>query len=156
MFTDADFHYNYTWFTPIQNYVTFKARSCNDAHILLSSTRDETEVAYEIVYGSFDNTQTEVRRGSHGERLASVDTPDIMHCDEYCRFWVRWDYSSKLLTVGVGKLDTHVYITLTDEDMHQIQAFTFTSWVDSEGEYQVLEEQSKSTLYSILVGSGTY
>lgn len=140
MFTDAQFRYNYTWFATTSSYVVFRAKSCADAHILLSSNFDETDNAYEIVYGCYDNTKTEIRRGSHGPILDSVETPDIMHCEEFRHFWVRWDTAEKTLTVGAGRLNEHQYLTIIDENLVDIKAFTFTSW-DQEGEYQVTEDQ---------------
>lgn len=140
MFTESVYRYNYTWLWPASNYLTFKAKSCNDGHILLSTSVLETgNSSYEIVIGSFDNTKSEIRRGSHGAALVSVETPSVMNCHEYLPFWVRWE--NKTLEVGSGPLGSHVIMRADDPQMPTIQVASVTSWTTATAEYQFMQSE---------------
>lgn len=140
IFTQSSFQYNYTWIQPYNNYLTFKVRTCNDAHILLSNTLLDTSEtnSYEIVFGAFENTRTVIRQGSHGNELAAADTPDIMNCDAFLPLWVKWENS--VITIGSGPLDSHVILQLNENKLGNIIA-TVTSWVTAPAEFQFLEAE---------------
>jgi len=132
-FTLSDYRYDYAWFQPASNYLEFKVRSCNDAHILLTTSLfDETD-GYEIVVGGYGNTASDIRRGSHGEILLQVYTPDIMSCDEYLPFWIRW--GDNAVEFGSGRLDDHIIMRLSDPQQPIIRAMSVTSWLTAPGEY---------------------
>ena len=105
VFTELDYRYSYAWFQPIYSYFTFKVRTCDNAHILLSTAINDLSPAssYEIVIGAYQNTMSDIRRGPHGEILAQADTPNIVNCDELLPFWIRWGNTS--LDVGSGPMD---------------------------------------------------
>lgn len=140
IFTENVYRYNYTWMYPVNKYLTFKVQSCNDGHILLSNSIGETgSSSYEIVIGGFDNTWSEIRRGSQGPALVSVETPSIMYCQELLPFWVRWE--NKSVVVGSGPLDSHVIMRYDDPNMTDIWVASTTSWTTAASEYQFLQTE---------------
>jgi len=135
-----DYSYEYVWFTPISNYLTFKVRTCNDAHVLLASTiTDITSNAYEVVLGGYDNTKSDIRQGAHGPILVQVDTPNICNCDMFLSFWVRW--ANHVLEIGTGSVGSHFVLRLEDPTMHDIQAISVASWTTATAQYQFPKTQ---------------
>ena len=122
------------------NYLTFKVKSCNDAHILLSNAvQDLSNNAYEIVIGGYENSLSAIRRGSLGANVVEASTPNIMNCDTFLPFWVRWQ--NKTLEVGSGPVDSHVLMRLDDPEMPAISVASMTSWYSAPGEYQFLQTE---------------
>jgi hypothetical protein len=132
-FTMSDYRYDYSWFQPLNFYVEFEVRTCSDGHILLGTYLFDETNGYEIVLGGYDNTKSDIRRGSHGPILLQVDTPDIMNCDEFLSFWVRWGNSS--LEIGSGRLDEHVIMRLSDPQQPAIKSLSVSSWITAPAEY---------------------
>lgn len=141
VFTQSDYRYDYTWVQPTGSSVEFRVRTCNDGHILLSSSLLDVADGYEIVLGGYDNTRSDIRRGSHGTILLQVETPDIMNCDEFLPFWVRWGSGS--VEVGSGRLDGHLIMQVYDAEQPHIQALTVTSWISAPAEYQFLQSYGR-------------
>ena len=140
VFTEANYGYNYTWLLPMYNYITFKVKSCKDAHILLSTAfQDLSSNAYEIVLGGSENTISAIRRGSLGQNVVQESTPNIMNCDTLLPFWVRWQ--NKTLEVGSGPVDSHVLMRLDDPKMPDISVASVTSWYSAPAEYQFLQTE---------------
>ena len=55
--TTNEYRYNYTWITPRHSYFKFKAMTCNDAHVLLSSESGRVgDKVTEIVLGGARDT----------------------------------------------------------------------------------------------------
>ena len=51
----------------------------------------------EILIGSEDNTKTQMRYAGSKEVIEEIDSPDILHCNDYKTFWVRWErYATEL------------------------------------------------------------
>lgn len=145
LFTDSDYRYTYSWLLPVENYLTFKVRTCNDAHLLLSSSRDLNGPTYEIVLGGYDNQWSDIRRGPQGEALAQAYTPNIMSCDELLPVWVQWQ--SQTIEVGVGPFRAHTILRHDDPDLLPIQSAAITSWYTASGEYRFLETQGEDCIY---------
>jgi len=143
-FTLSDYRYDYAWFQPAYKYVEFKVRACNDGHILLATSLNDETYGYEIVLGGYGNTASDIRRGSHGPILVQANTPDIMSCDEFLPFWIRWGSNS--VEVGSGRLDNHVIMRLNDPDQPEIRAFSVSSWITAPAEYHFLQINGKSVL----------
>ena len=83
---------------------------------------------------------SDLRRGAHGAILVQVSTPNIMNCDEYLPFWVRWE--GQTIEIGTGSVDSHVFMKFTDPSMHTIVAASVTSWYNL-AEYQFPETQGE-------------
>jgi hypothetical protein len=93
--------------------------------------------SYEIVLGAYDNTLSDIRRGSHGQILTQVETPNIMNCDEFLPFWIKWE--NKVLIVGSGPIDSHIIMQYNDPQMADSFVVTVTSWVTAPAEFHFLE-----------------
>ena len=146
MFTDSEYRCNYTWLQPTQNYLSFKIRSCDNGHVLLStSLMDVSETAaYEIVLGAYENTISDIRRGAHGEILVQANTPNILNCDEFLPFWLRW--GNGMLIVGSGPLDSHVIMQYSDPMMAENFVATVSSWISVPAEFHFLEAEGMKFL----------
>ena len=125
-------------------------RTCDNAHLLLSSSLMDTSSlsSYEIVFGGYENTYTDIRRGAHGPAIAQSYTPNIMNCDEFLPFWARW--GNNILEIGSGPLDSHVMLRMVDLGLPLIQYATVTSWVSAPGEYLFLDSDGKSSIYVLV------
>jgi hypothetical protein len=132
-----DYRYDYAWFQPTSSFAEFKVRTCNDGHILLATSLFDETKGYEIVLGGYDNSRSDIRRGSHGQVLQQADTPDIMNCDEFLPFWIRW--GNKSVIVGSGRLDDHIVMRFDDPEQPEIKALSVTSWVTASAEYHFPE-----------------
>jgi Farnesoic acid 0-methyl transferase len=124
----------------VYKYLAFKVRTCNDAHVLLSSSLDMSGLTtYEVVLGGYDNMYSDVRRGSQGSIVGQAYTPNIMNCDELLPVWIRWE--GQILEVGVGPLGAHAIIRVEEPAVSTIQSASVTSWYTASGEYQFPESQ---------------
>ena len=63
-----------------KDFVTFRVRTCSDAHLLLSRAIGETgeNSAYEVVFGASSNTALYVRRGSLTYPKAGLAIPGLV------------------------------------------------------------------------------
>jgi hypothetical protein len=102
----------------------------------------EYNEAYEVVFGCYGNTKTELRQGAHGEILSTVETPGVVSCDEFRYFWLDWNHTASAITIGVGRFGSHTVIKHPLSRTSHITVFTFNSWED-EGIYQVTEDHGK-------------
>ena len=58
----TNYNYNHVWVEPTGTHFTFDIMACKDAHVMLMHyPGDFTNDAYEIVLGSHDGTQTQIR-----------------------------------------------------------------------------------------------
>lgn len=75
------------------NSAVFLVKSCAEARILLSHEMDDMIRAYEVIIGGRSNTHTAIAEaipgGSNIKR--SVESIDILSCEHYRPFWLRWD-----------------------------------------------------------------
>lgn len=83
MDTGEDYSYEQAWVTAIgRNAIVLQVKACRDAHVLLSDKEGEIGNAYEVAIGMADNSKTSIREDKFGPNMITVDTPDILHCDE--------------------------------------------------------------------------
>ena len=84
------------------NYIVFSVKACSNASIALSQLPDVTDYnTYEIVLGMDSNTKSSISRGKHGPVIASAATPNMLDCNSFKTFWVRWT-NDKRIEVGKG------------------------------------------------------
>ena len=50
----------------------------------------EARALYEIALGAYANTRSRVRT-AHGQDIADVSTPDILSCEDFRTFWIKWE-----------------------------------------------------------------
>ena len=65
------------------DHVVLRIKACRDAHILLSEDIGATNNTYEAALGIIGNTKSVLRESVYGANVVVVDTPGIMHCDEF-------------------------------------------------------------------------
>jgi len=82
---------------------------------------------------------SDIRRGSHGPLIVQADTPEIMNCDVFLPFWVKWD--KKVLMVGSGPLDSHLIMEVTDPQMSDSLVATVSSWISAPAEFHFLDTE---------------
>lgn len=143
VFTNNDYRFNYTWLQPAANHLAFNVRTCDNVHLLLSTSlmNVSSEVSYEVVIGGYDNTISDIRRGAHGPILVQVDTPNIMKCDEFLPFWITWGNSA--ITVGRGALGSDVFMQFSESNMASNFVASVSSWTTAPAEYHFLESEGK-------------
>ena len=83
-----DFDHGYLR-VPGTSYLTFSVRACQDAHIALGRFAGETG-ALEVVLGVDGNQRSVILSTKQGREVASMDTPNILSCDQFRDFWVGW------------------------------------------------------------------
>lgn len=149
MFTNNDYRFNYTWLQPSGNHLAFNVRTCDNVHVLLSTAlmNISGDASYEVVIGGYDNTISDIRRGAHGPILVQVDTPNILKCDEFLPFWIKWE--SSVLTVGSGVLGSNLIMQYSESNMATSFVATVSSWTTAAAEYHFLESEGKRSLLFI-------
>ena len=74
--------------------------------------------------------------------FAEVDTPNILDCNEFRRFWVSWTPTT--ISVGSGWPFENMFLTYTNPSgLKDIQAVAVTSWEYYEGEWEVDQGQGE-------------
>ena len=141
IFVNIEYRFNHTWLQPIGTHLTFSARACDNVHVLLSTAlmNVSAEASYEIVIGGYDNTMSDIRKGAHGQVVTQASTPNILNCEEFLPFWVRWENSE--LTVGSGSLGSNVFMHYSEANMPSTFVAAVSSWTSSHAEYHFLESQ---------------
>ena len=69
--------YDLAWMDVMKNFLLFRVRACNDAHLLISKEIGETDEmsAYEVVIGGASNTVLYIRKGSLTPSKAKLTLP---------------------------------------------------------------------------------
>jgi len=104
------------------------------------------EASYEIVIGGYDNTLSDIRKGAHGSILVQANTPNILRCDEFLPFWIKWENSE--LSVGSGSLGSNIFMHYSEANMPNNFVATVASWTTSSVEYHFLESQGETCYLS--------
>lgn len=150
VFTNNEYRFNYTWLQPTGNHLMFNVRTCDNVHVLLSTAlmNVSAEMSYEVVIGGYDNTISDIRKGAHGPIVVQVDTPNILKCDEFLPFWIKWENSA--ITVGHGDLGSNVFMQYSEANMASSFVATVSSWTTAPAEYHFLESQGKKLRHMLL------
>lgn len=88
--TKAGKSYDQYWINNVlEPFLKFDVKLCRDALLTFSATYG-TSVAhgYECVIGASQNTRTAIRNTTDTGDKISVDTSDILSCDEFRPFWI--------------------------------------------------------------------
>ena len=120
-----------------RSYYVFKVKACQEAYVKLAHRLGRTDIdSYEVRIGTESNTKTVIIPDPKNSHQESVDSPDVLHCNEYRPFWISWLYGT--LYVGKG---THVWenelISYTDPTPHIINAAWMETAPENEGIFSI-------------------
>ena len=88
-----------------------------------------------------------------GSIEVDFDTPDILSCDVYRWFWIRW--AAGYFEVGKGHLvGAELVMSWKDDDPRAVQALTVSTGFDAEGSwvFNSYEGKQESPTIEALVG----
>jgi hypothetical protein len=92
-----------------KDYVTFRVRACNDAHLALMTYDRDNGPLYEIVIGGWGNGKCCMRKGKQGHCYREYHGR-VLSCSSYNYFWVGWGGSR----IRLGRGTTYGSSTLLD------------------------------------------
>lgn len=117
-----------------QNWVVFQVKACRDAHVALSEMFNNVQTrTYEIIIGGNGNQNSFIRDDNTFGEVQRVDTPNIMDCDNFKTFWVKWGVMYRI-TVGEGALvDSRTFLNYVDVDRRSYEGFTVSTYYDITG-----------------------
>lgn len=119
-----------------QTSVVFRVQACKDAHLALSELMNNVNTrTYEIVIGGNGNTQSFIRDYATMLEGQRVDTPNIMDCNNYKAFWVKWEKNgSGRIMAGQGAVvGQAVFIDWVDNEKRNFQGFTISTYDNAPG-----------------------
>ena len=117
-----------------QNSIVFRVQACRDAHVALSEFFNNVHTrTYEIVIGGNGNTNSFIRDYATGVEKLKVDTPNIMDCNNYRAFWVKWESSGRI-TVGHGAIfGNSTFLDWMDDEKRMFKGLTISTWDNATG-----------------------
>ncbi|ELU12989.1 hypothetical protein CAPTEDRAFT_114549 [Capitella teleta] len=138
--------YNYTWFVTERTSISFKVKTCADAHLALSTDpMDVSTNTYEVIIGGWENTRSSIRRGIGGDQLQTASTPDVLSCDELRLFWVSWQEGR--IRAGQGNsLDHNILVEWVDPEPMGVGIISVTTGWGSTGEWEFANILGKNYL----------
>ena len=128
-------------FSPLDYYLEFRVKACREVHIGLMVNNS---VVYRFVIGYEDNQKSTFRMS--GMDKAVTDTPGILHCDYYRRFWTRWASSrvpgTTMFELGTGEVGSqrllHYYEPSVPQQKYRVSLSTANG---AAGEFLLKETQ---------------
>jgi len=137
--TNEDYKYGAFSLGLSRQFFKFKVRACNDAHITLSSDGSfDADYSYEIVLSGWLNQRSVIRRCHQCDESVSVDTQQLLSCNDYRQFWISWD--NGMVSVGIGwNIGVQIFMEWLIEDQFIIPinfVSLSTGW-DSDGDWMV-------------------
>ena len=135
--------------TLAQDYIIFEVKACKEAIVALTQVPGQvTKDAWVITFGTEDNTKTSVsQKGSSGVST-SYDTKDILHCDEYREFWVRWADSKLDLGQGNSTGENGIAEIQLGDDSNIYPFVIFDTGADAQGSWKFLSDAGRLLFYA--------
>ncbi|KAK4002256.1 C3 and PZP alpha-2-macroglobulin domain-containing protein 8 [Daphnia magna] len=123
--------------------LTFDVKCKNDAHIALLSSEEITTPMVEIFIGGWANQKSAIRLNQSRPDKAEEPTPDIVCCEEYRRFWVR--FRNNLIQVG-REGDEEPFLSWENtEEPFKVTHFAFSTGWGSAGAWIFDDEEQSSS-----------
>ena len=155
------FDYHTFWMKTTKTNFVFKVRCCNDAHVLMATTmhRNDTDHAYEVVFGGGQNQRAFVRKGSSWTGAPGyeewTDFPGLVDCDELRTFWTSW--GDGLLQAGSGAVPlSHTLLTWQDPEPLDVEYLAVSTGWGSTGEWDITHDQSTHFAQSLSIPPLSY
>ena len=125
-----------------QNAFVVRVQACRDAHIALSELFNNVQSrTYEIIIGGNANMNSFIRDAETFHEKIRVDTPNILDCNNYRTFWVKWE-SDYTVTVGQGAvINRNTFLDWNDAEQRVFRGITISTYYGAEGlwEFSFLE-----------------
>lgn len=117
-----------------QSWVVFQVMACRDAHVALTQQFNNLRSpTYEIIIGGNGNRNSFIRDGSTFQEFYRVDTPDILDCNGYRTFWVKW-HEANNLQVGRGAIvGKQKFMQWLDPQSRSFGGMTISTYYDQPG-----------------------
>lgn len=117
-----------------QNSVVFQVMACRDAHVALTQQFNNLQSpTYEIILGGNGNRNSFIRDGNTFEEFYRIDSPDVLNCNAYRTFWVKWNVDSKI-TVGRGAIvGVNQFMEWLDPQRRPFSGLTISTYYDQPG-----------------------
>jgi hypothetical protein len=108
--------------------------ACRDAHVALTQQFDNLQSpTYEIIIGGNGNKNSFIRDGNTFEEFYRVDSVDVLNCNEYRTFWVRWNVDSRL-AVGRGAIvNKNQFMDWPDPQKRTFAGLTISTYYEQPG-----------------------
>ncbi|ELU15433.1 hypothetical protein CAPTEDRAFT_224576 [Capitella teleta] len=124
-------------FDPAHPNISFAIKSGDDAHLMLSNTKQNDE-SYEVLIGSWRNTRSAIRKciKTYTCNLKEDHLERVLNATEYLPFWVAWPEvdTGTNITVGKGVVPfEETFLHWTDPDGHRINYIGISSGLFSNG-----------------------
>ena len=144
IYTENNYNFDYAWMEPVGYTFAFRVKGCMNAYVLLSEYRYDYHLeAYEIVFGVYSNSASEIRRGLQGPVLAQAATPTIMDCENWRRFWVSWSDEGDI-TLGTGEVGTHSILHYRDPVPQPTNYISIGTWNNVDLQWDIIQQQGKT------------
>lgn len=137
LMTGEELKYHYHKFE--NDIVVFKVMASQDALVILSGRKDETQSVIEVIIGGYENTKSIIRYNRTD--VVVLSTPNILSSQEYRDFWIR--SSDNVVTVGKGDADDLCkgsetkLLTWTYPELFKIKYYGFSTGLGVTGEWFV-------------------
>ena len=135
IFTEDKHNYNQLSKSIInQDSLVFRVQACRDAHVALSEIFNNVQTrTYEIIIGGNGNTNSFLRDFATGQEKIKIDTPNIMDCNNYKAFWVKWAADGRI-TVGEGAVvGQRTFLDWVDPEQRVFRGMTISTWNGATG-----------------------
>ena len=131
---------NHTWFTVDRTSIVFEVKACADASLVMASVPFVvSSQVYEIVIGRKNNTGCNIKTNFGGEPAKSVDSPNILHCDEYRWFWASW--TGGHIKLGRGTvIDSDLVIDYIHDNPYAVSAVSIANGYGYSGMWRFLKD----------------
>lgn len=137
LMTGEELKYHYHKFK--NDIVVFKVMASQDALVILSGRKNETQSVIEVIIGGYENTKSIIRYNRTD--VAVSLTPNILSSQEFRNFWIR--SSENAVTVGKGdaedlrKGSETKLLTWTYPELFKIKYYGFSTGLGVTGEWFV-------------------
>ena len=117
-----------------QNWIVFQVQACSDAHVALSELFNNVKTkTYEIIIGGNANKNSFIRDYDTFGEMQRVDTVDILDCNNYRTFWVKWGIEDRIVVGRGALLDIDSFLDWTDPEQRHFQGLTISTYYSHVG-----------------------
>lgn len=117
-----------------QNSIVFQVMACRDAHVALTQLFNNLQSpTYEIIIGGNGNRNSFIRDGNTFEEFYRVDSADVLDCNAYRTFWVKWNVDSKIVVGRGAVVGANQFMDWLDPQRRSYSGLTISTYYDQPG-----------------------